>query len=55
MKQIEKIATIAILAGVGLVAAKNWGALTAIGSKASTAIGNGLNKLAGNVKDAAKE
>ena len=54
--KIEKIITIGLVAGVGLLAAKNWGSLTAIGSKVSTGVSAGLNKLAGSdVKAASKE
>ena len=56
MRKIESIITIGLLAGVGLIAAKNWGSLTTIGSKVSSGITSGLNALAGgSIKDAGKE
>ena len=54
--KIEKIITIGLIAGVGLLAFKNKDALTTIGTKVSTGVSAGLNKLAGSdVKAASKE
>lgn len=56
MSKLEQIITIGIIAGVGLIAAKNWNSLTTIGTNVSSTISGALTTLANKtVKDAGKE
>ena len=56
MRKLEQIITIGLLAGVGLIAAKNWGSLKTISSNVNTTISGALTTIANKtVKDASKE